>query len=397
MPSPAVGIERDVAVLGQVFTPDDIVEKMLRMRRNTGRVLEPSCGDGQFSRRIPGCVAIEIDDRVRPEGALALDFFLYPETEIFETIIGNPPFVKNRDIRQETKGLLNDPLFNSHANLYMHFIAKCVRHLAPGGELIFINPRDFLKATSSRRLNEFLAREGTITHFEDLGDSPVFPGYTPNCAIWRFVKGDRSGRLADGRIFEVRGGQIFFSSPGDRETVRLGSIFAVKVGAVSGADAIFSDPVAGDVDFVCSRTRDDGYLRRMIGDAELPHPALLAHKETLIARRVRHFTETNWWRWGRLHHRSNGPRIYVNAKTRRDAPFFIHDCCNYDGSVLGLFPEDPGLDLVAACKLLNDQDWQALGFRSGGRFLFLPAALEEAPLPRRVLAMCTTTEVQSAA
>ena len=380
MPSPAAPA-RDVEVLGQVFTPDAMVDRMLALVRNRGRVLEPSCGDGQFSRRFPGCVAIEVDGRVRPAGALDLDFFAFPETERFATVIGNPPFVRNRDIRPETRALLDDPLFDNRANLYMHFIAKCVRHLEPGGELIFINPRDFIKATASRRLNEFLLREGTITHFCDLGDEPVFPGYTPNCAIWRFVRGDASRRLDDGRLFDVRGGQILFLPPASPAGVRLGDLLTVKVGAVSGADRVFADAVNGTAEFVCSRTRDDGSLRRMIPDAEVPHPALLAHKQSLIARRVRRFDESNWWRWGRLHHRSQGPRIYVNAKTRRDNPFYVHDCPDYDGSVLALFPRRSGLDLERLTGMLNGVDWSGLGFRCGGRFLFSPAALEEVLLP----------------
>ena len=58
-----------VAHLGQVFTRDDIVARMLALRRNTGRVLEPSAGDGAFARHIPGCVAVELDARVAPARA----------------------------------------------------------------------------------------------------------------------------------------------------------------------------------------------------------------------------------------------------------------------------------------------------------------------------------------
>jgi adenine-specific DNA-methyltransferase len=65
----------------------------------------------------------------------------------------------------------------------------------PLGELIFITPRDFLKATGAARLNTWLYDQGTITDFEDLGDAKVFAGATPNCAIWRFVRGDMSHRL----------------------------------------------------------------------------------------------------------------------------------------------------------------------------------------------------------
>jgi tRNA1(Val) A37 N6-methylase TrmN6 len=66
-------------------------------------------------------------------------------------VIGNPPYVRYRDIGAATRKLLRQDGFDERSNLYLFFIEKCVRHLAPGGELIFITPRDFLKATSARR------------------------------------------------------------------------------------------------------------------------------------------------------------------------------------------------------------------------------------------------------
>ena len=44
--------------LGQVFTPESVVRCMLRLRHNTGRVLEPSCGDGAFLKHLHHAVGI---------------------------------------------------------------------------------------------------------------------------------------------------------------------------------------------------------------------------------------------------------------------------------------------------------------------------------------------------
>jgi adenine-specific DNA-methyltransferase len=86
------GPDRNVAGLGQVFTPPPVVEAMLALRRNAGPVLEPAAGDGAFLRRLQGCTAIEIDPRFAPEGAEVRDFFAYPDTHKFASIVGNPPF-----------------------------------------------------------------------------------------------------------------------------------------------------------------------------------------------------------------------------------------------------------------------------------------------------------------
>ncbi|MDP2821450.1 MAG: hypothetical protein Q8O52_02045 [Sulfuritalea sp.] len=91
-PAPTlVPATRDIARYGQVFTPPGIVERMLALRCNQGRILDPACGDGAFSGRLPGCVAIEIDAAHCPPGALNIDFFAYPAQEQFATVIGNPP------------------------------------------------------------------------------------------------------------------------------------------------------------------------------------------------------------------------------------------------------------------------------------------------------------------
>jgi adenine-specific DNA-methyltransferase len=369
--------ELDVARRGQVFTPQAIVEAMLALRRNHGRVLDPACGDGAFSQRLPDCTAIELDAAHCPPGALNIDFFAYPEAEKFDTIIGNPPYVKARDILPESRLRLASRLLDGHANLYLHFIEKCVRQLKPGGELIFITPRDFLKATGAARLNVWLHDQGTLTDLIDLGDARIFDGALPNCAIWRFEKGNMTRRLNDGRRMRLAGGQLLLTH--GIYSVPLSSVFFVKVGAVSGADDIFANVELGNADFVCSRTAQTGELRRMIFDAPLPW--LEQFKERLLARRVARFDESNWWKWGRRHHVSDAPRIYVNGKTRKAQPFFLHPCTNYDGAVLALFPHDPAADTQALCRMLNDVDWHELGFVCDGRFLFAQRSLETAMLP----------------
>ena len=117
---------RNVAQLGQVFTPPRVVEFMLDLCRNTGRVLEPSAGDGAFFARLQAtgraCVGIEVDPRVAPPGAEIRDFFDYPLSEQFDTIIGNPPYVRFQDVAVDTKKHLKSRLFDARSNLFLFFI-----------------------------------------------------------------------------------------------------------------------------------------------------------------------------------------------------------------------------------------------------------------------------------
>lgn len=383
----------DVDVFGQVFTPKAIVQRMLALRKNTGRVLEPSCGDGAFSSCIPDCVALELDAGHCPPGAINSDFFAYSPREKFATIIGNPPYVAARNILPSTRQYLDSlhsDLLDGHANLYLHFIEKSVRHLAPGGELIFITPRDFLKVTGAARLNTWLFSQGTITDFEDLGDAKIFNDAAPNCAIWRFEKDNLSHQLNDGRRMVLAHGQLMFTR--NDYSVPLSDVFTVKVGAVSGADEIFNYPMLGNADFVYSKTERTGQTRRMIflenANDAMKNAALMAYLETfktrLLRRRVIPFDESNWWQWGRRHHVSAAPRIYVNGRTRNPQPFFLHPCLNYDGAVLALFPRRRDIlprQMGQLAALLNAVDWSELGFVCDGRFIFSQRSLQHALLP----------------
>lgn len=382
----------NVEGLGQVFTPDNIVDLMLSLRHRRGRVLEPSCGDGAFSKRIPGCVAIELDRSVAPVGSMVMDFFAYPTSERFSTIIGNPPYVKFQDIDRSTRSLLDGSMFDGRTNLALFFIAKAVEHLKPGGELIFIVPREFIKLTAAKKMNRWLFEHGTITHWVETGDTRLFQGAVPNCAIFRYELGNFSRHTQyrtwqtswEDREFAEFAGQLAFTRT--HLNVPLATLFDVKVGAVSGADDLFLHQ-DGNLEFVCSKTIDTGETRRMIYNVK--HPSLNRHKERLLARRVRHFDETNWWMWGRAYHDAPGrPRIYVNGRTRRKEPFFTHKCEAYDGSILALFPRVEGMDLQLAVKLLNSAvPWADLGFVVDGRFVFSQRTLQTVVLPDEFIAL----------
>ena len=377
-------MQRNIEQLGQVFTPPKVVEFMLALCLNQGRTLEPSAGDGAFfaalKKQRKDLVGIEIDPRLVPKGAQHMDFFDYPISEQFDTIIGNPPYVRFQDVAVDTRKKLKSSLFDKRSNLFLFFIEKCVQHLKPGGELIFIVPRELIKLTAAKKLNAWLYTQGSITHFYETGDTRVFDGATPNCAIFRFEKGRLDRQMADGRRFVEVDGQLMFLR--DDYRVRFSDLFTVKVGAVSGADTIYAHP-AGNMEFVCSKTVETGETRRMLYG--IKHPHLEKHKEQLLARRVRIFDESNWWQWGRAFPINELPRIYVNGRTRRAEPFFLHDCNAFDGAVLALFPKNRQIsrrDLIECTMMLNKEvDWQEQGFICDGRFLFTQRSLQTCLLP----------------
>lgn len=362
--------------LGQFFTPEDVVKKMIDLRKNQGSVLEPSAGDGAFLSQLEkSAVGIEVDTDIdfKDSRLINSDFFEYSSKYKFNTVIGNPPYVRFQDIPKTTKQILPMELFDRRSNLYLFFIAKCMEHLEKKGELIFITPRDFLKATSAKQMNEALYEEGSITYFEDLGDARIFEDASPNCAIWRWEKGRKDRRMRNGGLFHCKNGQIWFGSSSSNET--LGDYFDVKVGAVSGADDVYTNK-RGNVEMVCSQTRKTNETRKMIYNQK--RECLRPYKQRLMNRKIRKFDESNWWEWGRGYCQREGKRIYVNAKTRTANPFYESDIEAYDGSVLALFPK-AGISCSQAVKKLNKVDWGKLGFVCDGRMQFTQRSLANAP------------------
>lgn len=85
--------------LDKYYTPNDIVEECLKITKEImlkdgvipSRVIEPSAGNGAFSKKIKNCLAYDIepeDESIIKADFLTLDLKYEPHT----LIIGNPPF-----------------------------------------------------------------------------------------------------------------------------------------------------------------------------------------------------------------------------------------------------------------------------------------------------------------
>jgi adenine-specific DNA-methyltransferase len=380
--------------LGQVWTPTNIVELMFGLSNRTGGILEPSAGDGAFTKWIKAnsdreITSIEIDPDNSQLDFKIMDFFDYDEFRKYPTILGNPPYVSFKNITSDTiskiqsKTYLNS--YDNRTNLYIHFIRKCLEHLDDNGEMILITPREFIKATSSIKLNNFLYECGTITDWYEYGDDIVFKGYSPTVVIWRFEKNNfsRKTKTNDGiKNFKINDGQISFTN--EDNLLKFSDLFFVKVGAVSGMDEVFTSG-NGNQEFVCSYTKKTGELKKMFYN--ILHEDLLKHKNKLINRKIKTFSENNWWQWGRGLYESNSERIYVNCKTRDNKPFFTNDCKFYDGSVLAIFPKVE-MNLSKTIDYLNAVDWKELGFKVGGRLCFNQKSLENTYLPHNFNSLC---------
>lgn len=401
-----LSMNKNIENLGQVFTQDKNILEMINLIRNKkGVCLEPSCGNGAILKILDKkkteypmkeIHAFEIDEDLKSYDYVKYgDFFTLIKNneyknKCFDTIIGNPPYVKYKNINLETKKNLDVLDFDERSNLYLFFIKKSVELLNKNGELIFLVPRDFLKATSAIRMNNWLFSQGTITDIIDYGDEVLFNGFNPNCIIFRFEKGNfkrtikikkyKMGKTKTSKLkLSCINGQFIFSK--EELVVDAKQLFTVKVGAVSGADKIFENK-KGNLEMVCSETYKNGKLRKMFYN--IYSEELETYKSVLLSRKIKSFNENNWFTWGRGYFKTEKNRIYVNAKTRNKNPFFLNDCKAYDGSILALFPKKDlsKTELEELKNLLNNLDWESLGFLCGNRYLFSQKSLANLKLPK---------------
>ncbi len=384
-------LDKDVTNLWQVFTPIFIVDEMIGLIKNHWKILEPSCWDWAFTKNLKSAIWIEFDTRMyeiaKKDNAniLNMDFFDYDISNKFDTIIWNPPYVRFQDINKETKDKLDMTIFDKRSNLYLFFIHKCINHLTEHWELIFITPRDFLKATSSINLNKFIYDSWTITDIIDMWDQKIFWEFSPNTIIWRFEKWNFSRQTNLHQRFLFSNWQLMFTN--NEYNINFSDIFFVKVWAVSWADPIFiiTDDIIkkyNDIpymEFVWSFTAKKWITKKMLYNEY--HPYLEQFKDILINRKIKKFNETNRWTWWRWFYESNKKRIYVNWKTRNSKPFFTNNCNCYDWSILAIFPINQDIDINEVCDELNKVNRDELWFLCDWRFLFSQKSLENTKLP----------------
>ena len=147
-------------ILGQYFTKNIILKQKLYefILNEPSTILEPSIGRGDlvsFVRNKFGNVSFdmyEIDQDIETLEDIDRDQIIYGDFLIqdiekkYMTIIGNPPYIKKKN-----------------GNLYIDFIRKCYNLLDDEGELVFIVPSDFFKATKASKILDEMMKKCSIT------------------------------------------------------------------------------------------------------------------------------------------------------------------------------------------------------------------------------------------
>lgn len=353
--------------LGQYFTVSPTLQQFVfdKVKHKPSRLLEPSFGAGHLLKKFKDydndypMVCYELDTTIQPiiecnsyQQCIYDDFTKQTLTEKFKTIIGNPPYVKQK------KG-----------NLYLQFIEQCYNYLQDDGELIFIVPSNFIKQSSAASLIETMIQNGSFTDFLFPHNEKLFDNASIDVMAFRYEKGLYTNKtIVNGKelFCNVNQGILTFSER--HETgISIDSEFHVYVGLVSGKDAVFKVPF-GNITILNDKNTQETYLfiESFPTENEEVNQYLLTHKEDLLSRKIRKFNDKNWFEWGAPRNLSNIRNhwgkacIYIKTLTRHKEIAFSGTVQYFGGSLLCLVPKNhmPETELNTKIAYLNSSKFQ---------------------------------------
>lgn len=187
---------------GQYFTIKLIADFMVSLISHTKDcdVLEPSCGKGVFldslqEQHFINLSAYEIDSTLKTNHNFVIykSFLSVPTSEKYDVVIGNPPYIRWKNIEPELKFELEkcslwNKYFNSLCDYLFIFILKSIEHLNEGGELIFICTEYWLNTTHSATLRNYMCQHGHFTEIYHFKEAPLFENVTASFIIFKFIK-----------------------------------------------------------------------------------------------------------------------------------------------------------------------------------------------------------------
>lgn len=379
--------------LGQYFTTNKILkEKLMEFILNSPDViLEPCIGQGDLishiKEKMPKIIfdmyeidkTIKLLDNIDKDKIIYGDFLQQTIDKKYKTIIGNPPYIKNK-----------------RSNLYINFIEKCYNLLDNNGELIFIIPSDFFKLTSSVKLINDMMKNGVFTHIYHPHNEKMFENATIDIMIFRYVKSIDNKNdiiLYNNNPFYVinKNGLITFEENKIKTSVIFQDYFDIYVGLVSGKEEVYKNDKLGNINVLNGKNKINKYIfiNKFPCENNEINNYLYEHKEELIERKIRKFNDNNWYQWGAIRNinvmTNNNDElcIYIYNLTRNTEIAFIDNINYFGGGLLMLKPKKE-CNLKSIVAYLNSEKFKN-NFLYSGRFKIGHRQISNSYIPNEYL------------
>lgn len=333
-------------------------------------ILEPSVGRGDLVNYIKNYKSeiifdmyeidknIKVLDSIKVEDINYYDFLEINIEKKYKTIIGNPPYVKTN------KG-----------NLYIDFIKKCYKLLEYNGELIFIIPSDFFKLSHSHKLINNMINNGTFTHIIHPHNEKLFEEANIDVLIFRYYKNkELTNKILYNNLEKYiinNGGILTFNDINIdiNQYKKINEYFDIYVGIVSGKEDIYKNSEYGNIKILNGENKEDTYIliKEFPTTNKNLNKYLLENKDILINRKIRKFTEQNWFEWGALRNfekitniintEPDKRCIYIHNLTRKENVAFI-DKINYLGGNLLILIPKTNINIDLLLNYFNSNDFK---------------------------------------
>jgi adenine-specific DNA-methyltransferase len=383
--------------LGQYFTTNNALKEKVYafILNNPSVILEPSIGRGDLitfvkeHRPEVEFAMYEIDDTLEllpdidPDEVMYGDFMEQSISQHYQTIIGNPPFIRTK------KG-----------NLYIDFTEKCYRLLSDGGELIFIVPSDFLKLTSAAKVLNEMMQNGTFTHIYHPHNEKLFDDATIDVIVFRYCKNnvlEKKVIYNDKALYIINSnGLITFSAEPNSNLYMFKDYFDIYVGIVNGKEEVYKNKTLGNIEVLNGEDKVEKYIyiEQFPSSDTAINAFLLEHKPALLKRQIKKFNESNWFEWGAPRNISAIKKhrgqecIYIYNLTRKDRVAFIGKVGYFGGSLLMLLPKkgvkEEKMNLNKITDYLNSNTFKS-NFMFSKRFKIGHRQLSQSYIPNGLL------------
>lgn len=375
MPKISAEEKNQIHEKGQYFTKNEILQEFVRrlILNKPNKILEPSMGRGDLIKYIQSknknikFDLYEIDEtidflpEIQKEQIHFGDFLQQEINNKYKTIIGNPPYVKTKT-----------------GNLYIDFIDRCYELLENKGELIFIVPSDFIKLTSSGKVINKMMENGTFTHIIHPNRENLFENASIDIIVFRYCKDNTlSNKILvnnQEKFLVNTNGILTFTEEENTNMLTLSEYFNIYVGMVTGRESVYKNEEFGNITLLNKKEQRDKYIfmDKFPSKNEKLNIYMLTNKNTLINRKIKKFTEDDWFKWGAPRNQKNIENnmgkccIYVSNLTRNKEVAFIGKVEYFGGSLLMMVPKKK-IDLKKIVEYLNSEKFKS-NYMFSGRF-----------------------------